>query len=66
MMPLQVVYVNETKTSKKRRAASFGFGSGTLHGHLLVTTFSLILLIPFTLPLFILCPVENLKVSCEL
>ncbi|KAL2333862.1 hypothetical protein Fmac_015075 [Flemingia macrophylla] len=34
MMPLQVVYVNETRTAKNRRA-SFGFGSGTLHGHLL-------------------------------
>ncbi|KAK7376175.1 hypothetical protein VNO78_35029 [Psophocarpus tetragonolobus] len=34
MMPLQVVYVNETGTAKKR-SASFGFGSGTLHGHLL-------------------------------
>lgn len=44
MMPLQVVYVNETKTTKNR-GASFGFGSGTLQGHLLVTSFSLILLI---------------------
>ncbi|OIW09630.1 hypothetical protein TanjilG_28229 [Lupinus angustifolius] len=34
MMPLQVVYVNETNTAKNR-VASFGFGSGTLHGHLL-------------------------------
>ncbi|KAF1871940.1 hypothetical protein Lal_00012157 [Lupinus albus] len=34
MMPLQVVYVNETSTAKNR-VASFGFGSGTLHGHLL-------------------------------
>ncbi|CAL5197437.1 unnamed protein product [Lathyrus oleraceus] len=34
MMPLQVVYVNETKTTKTR-GASFGFGSGTLQGHLL-------------------------------
>ncbi|KAK7360271.1 hypothetical protein VNO77_02254 [Canavalia gladiata] len=34
MMPLQVVYVNETRTAKNR-ASTFGFGSGTLHGHLL-------------------------------
>ncbi|XP_027346835.1 UPF0548 protein At2g17695 isoform X1 [Abrus precatorius] len=34
MMPLQVVYVNETKIAKNR-AATFGFGSGTLDGHLL-------------------------------
>ncbi|KAI9077335.1 hypothetical protein K1719_040648 [Acacia pycnantha] len=34
MMPLQVVYVNESRT-KKNRNASFGFGSGTLGGHLL-------------------------------
>ncbi|KAF7809566.1 UPF0548 protein [Senna tora] len=34
MMPLQVVYVNESRT-KKNRMASFGFGSGTLDGHLL-------------------------------
>ncbi|KAK1587693.1 hypothetical protein Q3G72_015930 [Acer saccharum] len=34
MMPLQVVYVNESKRAKKT-AASFGFGSGTLQGHLL-------------------------------
>ncbi|MED6147222.1 hypothetical protein PIB30_042099 [Stylosanthes scabra] len=33
MMPLQVVYVNES--SKKKGVSSFGFGSGTLHGHLL-------------------------------
>ncbi|XP_022638553.1 UPF0548 protein At2g17695 isoform X1 [Vigna radiata var. radiata] len=33
-MPLQVVYVNETPKAKNRRA-SFAFGSGTLHGHLL-------------------------------
>ena len=42
MMPLQVVYVNETKTAKNR-GASFGFGSGTLQGHLLVTSLSLML-----------------------
>ena len=36
MMPLQVVYVNESKRAKKT-AASFGFGSGTLQGHLLVS-----------------------------
>ncbi|GFS35827.1 hypothetical protein Acr_00g0042380 [Actinidia rufa] len=34
MMPLQVVYVNENKNAKKA-VASFGFGSGTLQGHLL-------------------------------
>ncbi|KAI7726443.1 hypothetical protein M8C21_021353 [Ambrosia artemisiifolia] len=33
-MPLQVVYVNETK-SRKANIASFGFGAGTLSGHLL-------------------------------
>ncbi|KAK9010971.1 hypothetical protein V6N11_043833, partial [Hibiscus sabdariffa] len=36
MMPLQVVYVKEnTRAKTKKAAASFGFGSGTLHGHLL-------------------------------
>lgn len=39
MMPLQVVYVDETSTAKNR-VASFGFGSGTLHGHLLVSVLS--------------------------
>ncbi|KAK3029143.1 hypothetical protein RJ639_039698, partial [Escallonia herrerae] len=34
MMPLQVVYVSEKKKSPKS-VASFGFGSGTLEGHLL-------------------------------
>lgn len=34
MMPFQVVYVNES-VRKKKAAASFGFGSGTLQGHLL-------------------------------
>ncbi|KAL7192887.1 hypothetical protein ACSBR2_024658 [Camellia fascicularis] len=34
MMPLQVVYVNENRNTKKA-VASFGFGSGTLQGHLL-------------------------------
>ncbi|XP_022890233.1 UPF0548 protein At2g17695 isoform X1 [Olea europaea var. sylvestris] len=34
MMPLQVVYVNENRSPKKA-VASFGFGSGTLSGHLL-------------------------------
>nr|XP_043635186.1 UPF0548 protein At2g17695 [Erigeron canadensis] len=33
-MPLQVVYVNETKNNKTN-IASFGFGGGTLRGHLL-------------------------------
>jgi len=46
MMPLQVVYVNETSTTKNR-GTSFGFGSGTLQGHLLVTAFPHILLIFF-------------------
>lgn len=36
MMPLQVVYVNESR-NKKKAMASFGFGSGTLQGHLLVS-----------------------------
>lgn len=36
MMPLQVVYVNENKTSGKMKA-SYCFGSGTLQGHLLVS-----------------------------
>lgn len=36
MMPLEVVYVEETKRGKKKEAkTSFGFGSGTLQGHLL-------------------------------
>lgn len=37
MMPLQVVYVKEENMSKNNKAiiSSFGFGSGTLHGHLL-------------------------------
>ncbi|KAM7516076.1 hypothetical protein LguiA_005659 [Lonicera macranthoides] len=34
MMPLQVVYVNENKRTRKSMA-SFSFGSGTLAGHLL-------------------------------
>ncbi|KVI08756.1 UPF0548 protein At2g17695 [Cynara cardunculus var. scolymus] len=34
MMPLQVVYVNETR-SRKSAVASFGFAGGTLRGHLL-------------------------------
>ncbi|XP_044470403.1 UPF0548 protein At2g17695 [Mangifera indica] len=34
MMPLQVVYINESRRAKKP-VASFGFGSGTLQGHLL-------------------------------
>lgn len=34
MMPLQIVYVNESRSSKKDMA-SFCFGSGTLQGHLL-------------------------------
>ncbi|KAF5732947.1 hypothetical protein HS088_TW17G00480 [Tripterygium wilfordii] len=34
LMPLQVVYVNDSRNAKKG-FASFGFGSGTLHGHLL-------------------------------
>ncbi|KAK6258139.1 hypothetical protein SCA6_012613 [Theobroma cacao] len=37
MMPLQVVYVKESKSAKTKKAvASFGFGSGTLQGHLLI------------------------------
>ena len=39
MMPLQVVYVKEnTRAKTKKAVASFGFGSGTLQGHLLVST----------------------------
>ncbi|CAN1757544.1 UPF0548 protein At2g17695 [Linum perenne] len=34
MMPLQVVYVNDAR-NRKKATASFGFGSGTLQGHLL-------------------------------
>lgn len=34
MLPLQVVYVDESRKSRKG-AARFGFGSGTLQGHLL-------------------------------
>ncbi|XP_021908376.1 UPF0548 protein At2g17695-like isoform X3 [Carica papaya] len=34
MMPLQVVYVNESRKAKNA-VASFSFGSGTLQGHLL-------------------------------
>jgi hypothetical protein len=40
MMPLQVVYVHEKRKANKTMA-SFGFGSGTLQGHLLVSAFSL-------------------------
>lgn len=39
MMPLQVLYVNENKSSGKMKA-SFSFGSGTLQGHLLVSFLS--------------------------
>ncbi|KAF5746438.1 hypothetical protein HS088_TW06G00609 [Tripterygium wilfordii] len=35
LMPLQVIYVNDSRNAKKG-VASFGFGSGTLHGHLLL------------------------------
>lgn len=41
MMPLEVVYVDEKKNANKA-IASFGFGSGTLHGHLLVSASLLI------------------------
>ncbi|XP_052308803.1 UPF0548 protein At2g17695 isoform X1 [Populus trichocarpa] len=37
MMPLQIVYVNESRSSKKDMA-SFCFGGGTLQGHLLAIT----------------------------
>jgi len=66
MMPLQVVYVNETPIAKNR-VASFGFGSGTLHGHLLVSAFSSVLLHSFSSysfyfgPLIIYC-----KLFCDL
>lgn len=40
LMPLQVVYINESRRAKKP-VASFGFGSGTLQGHLLVSVFFL-------------------------
>lgn len=46
MMPLQVVYVNENKRTKKS-VASFSFGSGTLAGHLLVSASSLVLIMHF-------------------
>lgn len=36
VMPLQVVYVNDNKSSGKAKA-SFSFGGGTLQGHLLVS-----------------------------
>lgn len=35
VMPLEIVSVDEKKIDKKA-IASFGFSSGTLHGHLLV------------------------------
>ncbi|XP_047318059.1 UPF0548 protein At2g17695-like [Impatiens glandulifera] len=36
MMPLQVVYVKENNMNQNKASiSSFGFGSGTLHGHLL-------------------------------
>ena len=41
MMPLQVVYVNDKRKANKAMM-SFGFGSGTLQGHLLVCAFSYI------------------------
>ncbi|KAJ8441241.1 hypothetical protein Cgig2_033965 [Carnegiea gigantea] len=40
MMPLQIAYVNENKSTGKVKA-SFSFGSGTLQGHLLVRILSL-------------------------
>lgn len=36
MMPLKVVYVDEKRSTKQDNAV-FSFGSGTLHGHLLVS-----------------------------
>lgn len=42
MMPLQVVYVKESRNSKKP-IASFSFGSGTLQGHLLVSASLLVI-----------------------
>lgn len=41
MMPLEVVYVHDKRKANKA-LASFGFGSGTLQGHLLVSAFSLV------------------------
>ena len=38
MMPLKVAYVDEKRRTKKT-TPSFSFGSGTLQGHLLVSTF---------------------------
>ncbi|KAK7830526.1 upf0548 protein [Quercus suber] len=38
MMPLQVVYVNDKREANKAMM-SFGFGSGTLQGHLLIITY---------------------------
>ncbi|KAJ6996962.1 hypothetical protein NC653_013524 [Populus alba x Populus x berolinensis] len=40
MMPLQIVYVNESRSSKKDMA-SFCFGGGTLQGHLLEPEFGI-------------------------
>lgn len=40
MVPLQIVYVNENKSSKQSMA-SFRFGGGTLQGHLLVSSFTI-------------------------
>lgn len=46
MMPLEVVYVKESKKSRKTMP-SFSFGSGTLQGHLLVS--ASLLLVSFRL-----------------
>ena len=50
MMPLQIAYVTDTSADLGAAAAamapvkaSFGFASGTLHGHLLVTNPSLLI-----------------------
>ena len=53
MMPLQVVYVNENKNAQKA-VASFGFGSGTLQGHLLVSASWLVVILRYAHGGFIL------------
>lgn len=62
MMPLQVVYVDEIRNPKKV-AASFGFGSGTLQGHLLVSVSSLVVVVFSWLSFYILLYTNHVK-SC--
>lgn len=53
MMPLQMVYVNDKKKSGKINA-SFGFGSGTLQGHLLVSLVLALLVIKYSYYVYVL------------